>query len=261
VFLAHSKEDKPFVREIFFLLKLDGFYPWIDEESLVAGQDWEFEIEKAVKQSHVVVLFISPSGVDRAGYLHKEIMLAIDIAEQQPEGTIFLIPVRLGKCEMPQRLGHLHWLIPDEPNSVANVYCRLQDSLLVRAAKLGLITQDELGSMPLQHLGVKGIYRPPLKGRKFIVRGQNPDGSRYYGTSQLNLSGEKSEMTWNISGCETKCEVVQPPKGQNDTIRLLGDYEVTYTGPSWMGIYEGTWDDGGTEELIPASPLAGRRHI
>jgi hypothetical protein len=51
VFLAHSKEDKPLVREIYSLLRVDGFSPWFDEESLVAGHDWKFEIENAVEAS------------------------------------------------------------------------------------------------------------------------------------------------------------------------------------------------------------------
>ena len=46
----HSKEDKPLVRESFFLLHLDGFVPWLDEESLVAGQNWEFEITELWKR-------------------------------------------------------------------------------------------------------------------------------------------------------------------------------------------------------------------
>jgi hypothetical protein len=37
VFLAHGKEDKPLALEIFHLLQLDGFTPWIDKEKLVAG--------------------------------------------------------------------------------------------------------------------------------------------------------------------------------------------------------------------------------
>src|ERR1022692_1435857 len=49
VFLAHSHGDKAYVREIYRLLKLDGFHPWLDEMNLVAGQNWELEVEKAVQ--------------------------------------------------------------------------------------------------------------------------------------------------------------------------------------------------------------------
>lgn len=44
VFLAHSHHDKGFVREVYSLLRADGFDPWLDEEDLDPGQDWEHEI-------------------------------------------------------------------------------------------------------------------------------------------------------------------------------------------------------------------------
>jgi hypothetical protein len=103
-----------------------------------------------------------------------------------------------------------------------------------------------------------------LKQGGYLVRGQNPDGGRYYGIAQVNVSGQKQEMTWNIGGRKTKCEVETKTLDAELArlawkIMLRGDFEVTYTGPSWMGTYEGTWGRGGTEELIPVSPLAGRR--
>jgi hypothetical protein len=255
VFLAHAKEDKPLVREVFFLLQLDGFLPWLDEESLLAGQDWEFEIKKAVKASHVVVLFISPSGVDRAGYLHKEIALAVDVAEQQPEGTIYLIPVRLGECEMPRRLSHLHWLVArHELLSAAGIYSTLQSSLLARARDLRLVTDDQLRSMPSKRTGGKGEAPLPLQEGRYLVRGQNPDGSKYYGIAEVKISNKKYEMTSNISGRVIRYEG-EAPQEYYDNFTLRGDYDVTYAAQSWTGIYQGTWGHGGIEELIPASPL------
>jgi len=264
VFLAHSKEDKSLVREIFFLLRLDGFLSWLDEESLVAGQNWEFEIKKAVQSSHAVALFISPSGVDRAGYLHKEISLAVDVAEQQPEGAIYLIPIRLGECEMPRRLSHLHWLRAwRDPIALAQTYSQLQESLLARAQALGFVTDQELLSMPASLWGVKGLWTRPLVEGKYLVRGQNPDGSRYYGVAEVRISDQKYEMTGNISGHEIRYEGEIPirPLYSSDQpvpVTLRGDYEVSYTIQPWGGIYEGTWGHGGTEQLIPASPMMRR---
>jgi hypothetical protein len=63
VFLAHAKEDKPLVLEIYHLLRLDGFLPWVDKENLVPGHHWELEIQKAVRASNVVIAFISSSGM------------------------------------------------------------------------------------------------------------------------------------------------------------------------------------------------------
>ena len=143
VFLAHSKEDKPLAWEIFHLLQLDGFIPWIDKGNLVPGQDWELEIEKTVQASQALIVFISSSAMNRSGYLHKEIRLAIEVANQQPQGAIYIIPICLDNCEPPKQLSHLHYsMIPRE--SVADIYITLRSSLLSRAAELGIISAEQL---------------------------------------------------------------------------------------------------------------------
>jgi hypothetical protein len=40
VFLCHSSHDKPKVRDLYQCLRRSGFAPWLDEENLIAGQDW-----------------------------------------------------------------------------------------------------------------------------------------------------------------------------------------------------------------------------
>lgn len=42
--------------------------------------------------------------VTKRGYVQKEIRRALDVADEQPEGTIFVIPGRLEKCDVPMRL-------------------------------------------------------------------------------------------------------------------------------------------------------------
>lgn len=109
VFLCHSSRDKLQVRDLYRRLRNDHTEPWLDEENLLAGQDWDFEIRKAVKASHIVVVCLSPS-VTRAGYLQKEVGYALDAADEQPEGSIFIIPVKLTECEVPSRLSRWQWI-------------------------------------------------------------------------------------------------------------------------------------------------------
>jgi len=50
VFLCHSSGDKPIVRELYQKLATEGWIdPWLDEEKLFPGQDWDIEIEKAME--------------------------------------------------------------------------------------------------------------------------------------------------------------------------------------------------------------------
>jgi hypothetical protein len=88
----------------------DGFAPWLDEEDLAPGQDWDFAIRQAVRAADFVVACLSDAATTRAGYVHKEIKLALDVADQQPEGSIYVIPLRLEECAVPDRLAHLHWV-------------------------------------------------------------------------------------------------------------------------------------------------------
>src|SRR5262249_47185555 len=49
VFLCHSSGDKPAVRTLCQRLQADGVEPWLDEENLLPGQDWQQEIPQAVR--------------------------------------------------------------------------------------------------------------------------------------------------------------------------------------------------------------------
>ena len=49
VFLCHSSDDKPAVRDLYQRLKAEGWIdPWLDEEKLYPGQDWDREIHRVI---------------------------------------------------------------------------------------------------------------------------------------------------------------------------------------------------------------------
>jgi repressor LexA len=104
VFLCHSSDDKHFVRQLYHQLKSHHMDPWLDEENLLPGQEWENEIRKAVRGTDVVIVCLSNESVSKTGYVQKEIRLALDAAEERPEGAIFLIPLRFEACRIPDRL-------------------------------------------------------------------------------------------------------------------------------------------------------------
>jgi hypothetical protein len=47
---------------------------------------------------------------ERRGYVQKEIRQALDVAEEYPEGRIYIIPVRLEDCPVPDRLIQWQWV-------------------------------------------------------------------------------------------------------------------------------------------------------
>jgi hypothetical protein len=134
VFLCHSSDDKQFVRELYSRLRAENVDPWLDEKKLIPGQDWQTEIQKAVRTSDIILVCLSKGAINRKGFIHKEIKYALDVADEQPEGTIFLIPLRLDECDMPERLRRWHWVNYFDEDG----YERLLLALRVRAGTLGL---------------------------------------------------------------------------------------------------------------------------
>jgi formylglycine-generating enzyme required for sulfatase activity len=134
VFLCHASGDKPAVRDLYRRLRSDGIAPWLAEEDLLPGQDWQLEIPKAVRSSDAVVICLSRRAITKAGYVQKEIKYALDVADEQPEGTIFLIPLRLEECEVPERLRRWQWVDFFQEKG----YERLLRALRARAESLGL---------------------------------------------------------------------------------------------------------------------------
>lgn len=110
VFLCHGSEDKPAVRKLYYQLLAAGIEPWLDEENLLPGQDWKYEIAKAVRASEVFLVCLSRKSANKTGFVQKEIKYALDVADEKPEGSIFLIPVRLEECVVPDRLSGKQWL-------------------------------------------------------------------------------------------------------------------------------------------------------
>jgi hypothetical protein len=110
VFLSHASQDKPAVRRLCKRLKGDGFDPWLDEERLLPGQDWSLEIEKAMRASDAILLCFSALSVAKEGYIQREYKRAMQYQEEKPEGTIFVIPIRLDDCEMPFSMRDIQWV-------------------------------------------------------------------------------------------------------------------------------------------------------
>lgn len=110
VFLCHASQDKPVVWRLHRYLKQHGVEPWLDQEELLPGQNWEVEISKALDASDVILVCLSKTSISKEGFVQKEISFALDKALEKPEGMIFIIPVKLEECELPRSLNRYHWV-------------------------------------------------------------------------------------------------------------------------------------------------------
>jgi hypothetical protein len=101
IFLAHAREDKPQVRELYADLTARGLDPWLDEVDLVAGQIWKEEIPRAIRQAGIFLACLSSRSAGKVGYVQNEFRLALSAFSERPPGSIYLIPVRLDECDVP----------------------------------------------------------------------------------------------------------------------------------------------------------------
>jgi len=140
VFLCHASDDKLMVRELYKKLVLERWIDaWLDEEKLLPGQKWKIEIPKAVRTADVVIVCLSTKSVSKEGYVQRELKYALDTALEKPEETIFIIPLRLDNCSVPESIKELHWVnLFSSVDKIA--YEQLKKSLMLRAASLGIST-------------------------------------------------------------------------------------------------------------------------
>jgi len=104
VFLLYARGDQETVHRLYRRLAKDGAKAWMDVEKILPGQDWEYEIHKAIHHSDIVIVCLSRGFIKQGGYRHEELRIALEKAYSIPEGETFIIPARLEMCDTPEPL-------------------------------------------------------------------------------------------------------------------------------------------------------------
>lgn len=106
---AHVDKDAEVARKLFNELERIGVQPWLDEESLLPGQNWRSAVNEAIEKSDFFIALLSSRSVNHRGFVQKELKQALDLLGEFPEGDIFVIPVRLDDCKpRHKKLGDLY---------------------------------------------------------------------------------------------------------------------------------------------------------
>lgn len=108
IFLIHAHCDKEVVHKLYQRLIREGLHVWLDAERLQPGQDWQNEIRNALLKCDVILVCLSRGFNKQQGYRHEELKLALEKANFLPDDEVFIIPVRLEECDLPESLRHLH---------------------------------------------------------------------------------------------------------------------------------------------------------
>jgi hypothetical protein len=103
VFLSYSREDESRVMDIYEMLAQAGGKPWIDRKNIPGGARWRALIERQMRRSRQILVFLTDHSVKTGGYFWLEMEIAVGLAERR-RGDAFMIPVKLEECPLPDVL-------------------------------------------------------------------------------------------------------------------------------------------------------------
>jgi formylglycine-generating enzyme required for sulfatase activity len=136
VFLCCTAQDKykPFIRETYARLEDEGWIePWLDDEKLLPGLNWDAEVEKAVGDADCVIIFISKRAIVENRYVQRELRFVLNCALENIRRSISIIPLRLDDCPIPRHVQPWQYYDFSVFNQREHVYKRLVNNLQIRA--------------------------------------------------------------------------------------------------------------------------------
>jgi hypothetical protein len=117
IFVSYAREDQGPAGRLVDFLRAAGYDTWFDKDSLHAGQDWRRVIEQEIARADLLIICLSKNSVDKTGFVQKEMRLAVQQAELRPDSRVYIIPVSLDGCTVPQALERLQVLDLRDPDA------------------------------------------------------------------------------------------------------------------------------------------------
>ena len=110
MFISYVREDEDKVEKLYQELRDADFQPWMAKKDLFGGQKWWVSIQEAIRRSDFFLVCLSTNSVDKGGHIEEEIGEALAIWQEKAKDKIYLIPVRLEACEVPENLREIQWV-------------------------------------------------------------------------------------------------------------------------------------------------------
>lgn len=137
VFLSYAREDADKVDDIYQFLKASGINAWMDKHDLIGGQNWNRHIKNMIEKSVVFVAFLSKSSVKKSGIVQQEFRYAIDQQTRLAEGHIYIVPVMIQECMIPNMFGPTHCIDLSKMQGLANLTAAIKSAIAVRKVTEG----------------------------------------------------------------------------------------------------------------------------
>ena len=105
VFISHSVKDNPFTSALYRELKQEVWLtPWLDTEDLRPGQDFAFEILKALYSANVALVCISNNALPMTGYFKSEVIKILELAKKRSDAEFQILILRLDDAQIPEEV-------------------------------------------------------------------------------------------------------------------------------------------------------------
>jgi len=142
VFISYALEDKERVIKLNQWLIEAGFQTWFDKESLVGGERWERSVKEALKSSDVILVCLSKNSLNKKGTIHKELSMALETAQEMPDGEILIIPVQLDDILLPESLIGKQYIDLSRSNDLAETLFKKSLRMMAESRLAGDSTTD-----------------------------------------------------------------------------------------------------------------------
>lgn len=109
VFLIYAREDLEAARRLTTELREHGFNPWLDVEEITPGQVWQKAVIRALEESAVALVLVSEH-LAKKGFVQEELKVALETLQEREKDLSPVVPVRLDKSDVPERLSHVQWV-------------------------------------------------------------------------------------------------------------------------------------------------------
>jgi hypothetical protein len=182
--ISYASEDERDAAEVTDRLLSAGYGVWLDKYCLLAGQHWESEIRAAFAHVDALVFLISRHSTTKTGFVQKELRLALDAADERPDGRDFLIPLRVDDAAVPDKLARRHHLDMRDQSW----FRRLQSSVDRCAADPAAELRGDRPTVEIMHVDFGG--EADMLTIDYVLRSSGPAALLELGASLVGADGK-----------------------------------------------------------------------
>jgi len=165
VFISYAREDFESAKNMFEYLEANNFIPWMDKMKLLVGQRWENQIMKELRIADFIIILLSQTSVAKRGFVQKEFKEALKYAEEKLNTDIFILPIKLDDCNIPEELSVFNWVdFDNETHSKISQSLNYQRNKIINSLPKDLIDLNNFTEHNIKLEGrINSIYNYDIK--------------------------------------------------------------------------------------------------